>query len=66
MTTFLINHQLIESLLKLSKLKATGTVKELAKRYDISERTVKRMIETLKCEGHNVVYDRSVKSYIIK
>jgi len=53
-------------LLKLAKLKSTGTPADLANRFEISERTIKRIVKELRDEGINIWYCPSVMSYVIE
>lgn len=53
----------IERLDHLIKLKATGSPKELAKKLDITERTVYRIIKQLKEMGCPIYFDKARKSY---
>lgn len=53
-------------LLKLAKLKGTGTPADLADRFEISERTIKRIVKELREEGINIWYCHSVMSYVIE
>ncbi len=53
----------IDRLYILIKLKATGTPKELAKKLDITERTVYRIIKQLKEMGCPIYFDKARKSY---
>jgi predicted DNA-binding transcriptional regulator YafY len=55
-----------ERLLKLIKLQSTGTPAQLADKFEISERTVKRIISELRDEGTAVRYDHSCVSYIFE
>lgn len=66
MADYFTIHQRLDSLLSLCKLKSTGSAKDLAKRYNTSQRTVMRMIDTLRCEGYDIVYDRFINSYSIQ
>lgn len=56
---------------KLSTIKylveknSTGTPIELAQRLQISEKTVRRMINHLRQEGSNIKYCRITQSYIL-
>jgi predicted DNA-binding transcriptional regulator YafY len=56
---------IIERILLLAKLKCTGTPAELASRFDISVRTVKRIIREMKDDGVNIRYDFNCVSYVI-
>jgi predicted transcriptional regulator len=56
----------IDSLIKLAKHSNTGTPKELAKRLNISERTVYRLIQNLNDQNIEINFCRKVKSYILK
>jgi len=51
-------------LLKLARLKGTGTPADLADRFEISERTIKRIVKELRDEGINIWYCPSAMSYI--
>ena len=42
----------------------TGTPKELALRLNISERSLSRLIKTLKEANHPIIYSRTKQSYI--
>jgi len=53
-------------LLKLAKLKGTGTPADLADRFEISERTIKRIVKELRDEGIKIWYCPSVMSYVIE
>jgi len=55
-----------ERLLKLIKLQSTGTPSDLADKFEISERTVKRIIRELREEGSDIRYDYSCISYIFE
>ena len=54
---------LLERVDRLIRLKATGRPRQLAKRLDISEATVFRMIETMKELNAPVYYDLARQSY---
>ena len=51
-------------ILKLARLKSTGTPAELANKFEISERSVKRIIKELREEGEVLKYDYSSMSYV--
>jgi predicted DNA-binding transcriptional regulator YafY len=53
-------------LFKLAKLKGTGTPADLADRFEISERTIKRIVRELRDEGINIWYCPSAMSYVIE
>lgn len=42
------------------------SIESAAKRFSVSTRTIKRIIDTLRDQGHNVQYDRKQKKYFIK
>jgi len=52
-------------ILQLAKLKSTGTPSELAMKFEISVRSIKRIIRELKDEGLNLKYDYNSVSYVL-
>jgi len=52
-------------ILKLAKLKSTGTPADLALRFEISERSVKRIIREIREEGNAIRYCSTRRSYVI-
>ena len=53
-----------DRILKLAKLKSTGSPAELAERLEISDRTVKRAIREMRDEGTDIRYCQSRRSYV--
>ena len=51
-------------ILKLAELKCTGPPAELASRFEISERTVKRLINEIKTDGQDINYSPVRRSYV--
>ena len=51
-------------LLKLATLKSTGTPADLARRFEISERSVKRIVKELRDEGNALRYSQTRRSYV--
>jgi transposase len=51
-------------LLKLAILKSTGAPAELASRFEISERSVKRIVKEIREEGTYLRYSQSRQSYV--
>jgi predicted DNA-binding transcriptional regulator YafY len=43
-----------------------GTLEAAARRFSISTRTLKRMLDHLREQGHDVQFDRKTKRYFIK
>jgi predicted DNA-binding transcriptional regulator YafY len=62
---YITYYKRLQHIVMLARKQNTGTPKELADRYYISERTVKRMVNTLKQQGVNIQYNRNSKTYII-
>ena len=54
------------SVIKLASLKATGNPSELASRFGISIRTVKRIVKELRDQGINIYFDHASDSYVLK
>ena len=51
-------------LLKLATLKSTGAPADLALRFEISERSVKRIIKEIRDEGTDIRYCPTRRSYV--
>jgi biotin operon repressor len=51
-------------LLKLATLKGTGAPADLALRFEISERSVKRIVKEIREEGIEIRYSQSRRSYV--
>ena len=51
-------------LLKLANLKCTGAPGELALRFEISERSIKRIVKEIRDEGTNLRYSTVRRSYV--
>jgi hypothetical protein len=51
-------------LLKLAALKCTGAPADLADRFEISERHVKRIVKEIREDGTKIWYCQSRRSYI--
>jgi ribosomal protein S25 len=53
-----------ERIIRLVRLKSTGTPSQLAQKFEISERSVKRIIRELKNDGEVTRFDHNRISYI--
>ncbi|MCX6326300.1 MAG: hypothetical protein NT144_06565 [Bacteroidia bacterium] len=51
-------------LLKLATLKSTGAPADLAFRFEISERSVKRIVKKIRDEGTDISYSQLRRSYV--
>jgi len=51
-------------ILKLAALKSTGPPADLAFRFEISERSVKRFVKEIRDEGTEIRYSQSRRSYV--
>ena len=51
-------------LLKLAMLKSTGAPAELAIRFEISERSVKRIVQEIRDDGTDIRYCQLRRSYV--
>ncbi len=58
-------HSLKGRLLTLAKLRSTGTPADLAFRFNISERSVKRIVQEMRNEGIKIRYCQISVSYLI-
>jgi HTH domain len=54
---------LLERLDSLIRRRATGCIKQLANRLDVSERTAERLIADLRDQGLPICYDRGNNTY---
>jgi predicted DNA-binding transcriptional regulator YafY len=55
----------LERVQDLAEKNATGTPKELANRINVSQRTVYRIIQTMKDKGIPIEYCRKINTYYI-
>jgi len=51
--------------IELAKKKATGTPKELASKLNVQERVLYRFLDSLKSDGLEFKYCRTIKSYCL-
>jgi len=51
---------------KLAGLKSTGSPSDLALRFEVSERTIKRIVKELRDEGISIKFSPSSGSYILE
>ena len=51
-------------ILRLATLKSTGSPADLAFRFDISERSVKRIVSEIREQGNEIKYSQLRKSYV--
>jgi predicted DNA-binding transcriptional regulator YafY len=65
MTDFRTYEERLKYIEYLAKFRMTGTSKDLAKRFDVSTRTAKRMISYLRNKGVNIRFDEFGKTYFI-
>ena len=52
-------------LVKLATLKSTGTPADLAFRFEISERSIKRLVRELRDDGTDIWFSQICNSYVI-
>ena len=53
------------AILKLLKANSFFTVKELSQKFKYSTKTIHRMLEGLRAEGHVIKYDRPIKKFVL-
>ena len=51
-------------ILKLADMQSTGSPDDLAFRFSVSNRTVKRIVSEIRGEGRNIRYSPLKKSYV--
>ncbi len=64
MTNYLTYTDRLDAILQMCKYENTGNAKKLASKFCVCERTIKRMIDTLRCQGHKIKYSKIKQSYI--
>lgn len=60
---YLERKQKIEYLLEMIEKNRCISLKQIAEKYECSERTVGRMIAVLREEGHEIIYCKWTKTY---
>lgn len=53
-------------IIKLASLRSTGPPAELAMRFEIGERSVKRLVKEIREEGIELRYSQLMRSYVTK
>ncbi len=61
--TFIDYAQKIETLKALARHKQSGTPEQLAKKFQVSERTIQRMVQGLRDHGYPITFNRFRKTY---
>lgn len=56
----------LDYLLELIKKERCNTIKDIALKFDISQRTAKRMIATLRDMGHQISYSKFSNKYFME
>lgn len=56
----------LDYLLELIKKERCNTIKDIALKFDISQRTAKRMIATIRDMGHQITYSKFSNKYFVK
>lgn len=56
----------LEYLKWLIEKERTGTTKELAKKFEVSERTIGRMISNLRLQGHEIAFSKTKETFFLK
>jgi predicted DNA-binding transcriptional regulator YafY len=56
----------LETIKYLAKLKRTGTPHHLAEKFDVSERTIQRMVRGLRDTGCPITFNRHRNTYEIE
>lgn len=65
MTSYLIYEERLNYIIYLAKRQQTGTPNDLADKLGVSKRTIKRMVENIRCKGIKIEYCRIINSYKI-
>ncbi len=54
-----------ERILNLARLRGTGTPADLGKKFEISERSIKRIVKEMREEGFDLRFDYACISYVL-
>ena len=57
-------HNIKVRILRLAALRSTGRPADLASRFDISERSIKRFVREIKLEGNEIRFSPVAGSYV--
>jgi biotin operon repressor len=52
-------------ILKLAALRSTGPPAELAARFEMGERSIKRLVKEMRDQGTEISYSHSGRSYVV-
>jgi len=63
---FIKRHARLTYLLELLDAGAVCSPEQIAKKFEVSEKTARNMINTLREQGHEINYCRKIKKYILK
>ena len=63
---FLDELRLLQGVHNLIRIKGTGSVKDLSRRYGVSRRTILRKIETLRNLGAEITFCKHRQTYMYK
>lgn len=56
----------LDYILELVQKNRFRSIEAVAKRFEVSTRTIKRMLNHLRDQGHHIQFDRQQKKYFIK
>ena len=56
----------VDRLKRLIEQKQAGTPEQLAKKLNVSERTLYRMLQQLRDHGYPITYNRTLRTYEVK
>lgn len=53
-------------IIKLAMLKSTGTPAEMASKFEISQRSVKRLVKEIRNDGYMISFNRLRQTYVVE
>ncbi len=53
-------------IIKLAMLKSTGTPAEMASKFEISQRSVKRLVKEIRDDGYMISFNRLRQTYVVE